>query len=244
MPEMRAIADAALLRTRGGHSRSMPPSQAEILSSPHARRSFLAQLLVIHLVCLFSARAEVIPSMIPSGPEPPALLRTRGGHSCHHSPTAAPTASSPHARRSFRRRRIPARRDALFSARAEVIPPPRPISSATNSLLRTRGGHSDPGAVGAGWLRSSPHARRSFRPVASPAWRPGLFSARAEVIPPDPSATPGRSALLRTRGGHSATIAPPPMWRRSSPHARRSFHGRQARTGDGELFSARAEVIP
>ena len=77
--------------------------------------------------------------------------------------------------------------------------------------------------VGARERPSSPHARRSFRGCADGSYPGGLFSARAEVIPPCRSMIPITSALLRTRGGHSKGTLDIRAVQDSSPHARRSF---------------------
>ena len=71
------------------------------------------------------------------------------------------------------------------------------------SLLRTRGGHSDTAYRAVYRVDSSPHARRSFLNMGGELMAGRLFSARAEVIPGWKSFSSSPTPLLRTRGGHS-----------------------------------------
>ena len=196
-------ATSPLLRTRGGHSKTFDLTGDTGLSSPHARRSFLQEDHHRRRLRLFSARAEVIRVGKYRAQYIYALLRTRGGHSHQKPRRKRHDHSSPHARRSFRPTWSPGTARRLFSARAEVIPRSSSVRILRMTLLRTRGGHSEGCAEIPLSPRSSPHARRSFQQTWRQRPSPGLFSARAEVIPRSDACLCGSDSLLRTRGGHS-----------------------------------------
>ena len=96
------LAGTSLLRIRGGISLSMGGYKSMTLSSPHTRRYF--QLLA---VCsppwlLFSAYAEVFPSICYLSQTTGTLLRIRGGISMSKAAAEFICDSSPHTRRYFR----------------------------------------------------------------------------------------------------------------------------------------------
>ena len=72
-------------------------------------------------------------------------------------------------------------------------------------------------------ITSSPHTRRYFQSRASPFSFFELFSAHAEVFPPQSAQKRQQQALLRTRGGISIPLLERRPVLRSSPHARRYF---------------------
>ena len=133
----------ALLRTRGGISTPNPIPVIPCVSSPHTRRYFQGLQPLDEFAQLFSAHAEVFPALIRLRHARRTLLRTRGGISPETIGYVANIRSSPHTRRYFRRWGFPTFLGKLFSAHAEVFPPPPSGASSKPSLLRTRGGISD-----------------------------------------------------------------------------------------------------
>ena len=174
---------SSLLRARGGISfcRIMP--RLWWGSSPRTRRYFLCMRLICLMVCLFSAHAEVFPTVAQNLLNTATLLRARGGisHAVHYKNSRLP--SSPRTRRYFQLRSNPPMGCNLFSAHAEVFPRLLVKIRGSMALLRARGGIS----VGAGtaykYLTSSPRTRRYFLRSSPPPPHTELFSAHAEVFP-------------------------------------------------------------
>ncbi|BAQ21107.1 hypothetical protein cgR_6045 [Corynebacterium glutamicum R] len=175
----------SLLRTRGGISKTGTTDVERAISSPHTRRYFLDPPAYEALVALFSAHAEVFP--LPRGTLEAhhPLLRTRGGISSHVLSNGFPARSSPHTRRYFRKSPPEFRWRSLFSAHAEVFPAITVEELATTSLLRTRGGISGMFLHRRRVILSSPHTRRYFLVARPRLVCHLLFSAHAEVFPPN-----------------------------------------------------------
>ena len=173
----------SLLRARGGISfcRIMP--RLWWGSSPRTRRYFLCMRLICLMVCLFSAHAEVFPTVAQNLLNTATLLRARGGISPAIGQDSRLNGSSPRTRRYFRRRRHRLQVPNLFSAHAEVFPSEQPTAPAYRTLLRARGGISLVSVLLLCHGDSSPRTRRYF-PVPHPADAVNnLFSAHAEVFP-------------------------------------------------------------
>ena len=133
------------------------------LSSPHTRRYF--QLLA---VCsppwlLFSAYAEVFPSICYLSQTTGTLLRIRGGISIAEKITEWINGSSPHTRRYFQPWVVYRTNGKLFSAYAEVFPCARKGACPSKTLLRIRGGISNLHCSSLLEISSSPHTRRYFQ---------------------------------------------------------------------------------
>ena len=193
-------------------------------SSPHTRRYFQEPKIFLDFKKLFSAHAEVFPSLAPASSIPLPLLRTRGGISHNHTNQGA----------------VP----VLFSAHAEVFPVQFVLSRSFSPLLRTRGGISGSPMAGTSMRFSSPHTRRYFPPNRPLGGDISLFSAHAEVFPSQRCAPSTESALLRTRGGISPMENKNGWHHTSSPHTRRYFLRIRRRGRWSRLFSAHAEVFP
>ncbi len=152
-----------------------------------------------------------------------ALLRARGGISLTLSYLVLQMHSSPRTRRYFR---LPQRLPfpvSLFSAHAEVFPlfPARVLAQA--ALLRARGGISVAAAATRRRAVSSPRTRRYFRWERYERDGLELFSAHAEVFPTGHRRCMTPEALLRARGGISASIWLDATFDISSPRTRRYF---------------------
>ena len=111
----------SLLRTRGGISIGWKPTDGTITSSPHTRRYFRVAFRRDPLEWLFSAHAEVFPSIAWLVNATPPLLRTRGGISIVDKSGWWEQTSSPHTRRYFRDCGAYLAPESLFSAHAEVV---------------------------------------------------------------------------------------------------------------------------
>ena len=133
---------ASLLRTRGGISVDKVQAAGDFHSSPHTRRYFLWQCESGPRGVLFSAHAEVFPSLKRRSHRRNTLLRTRGGISTKHFQRYKGTCSSPHTRRYFPAASQSRQTTHLFSAHAEVFPNSTGKVIALTTLLRTRGGIS------------------------------------------------------------------------------------------------------
>ena len=154
---------AALLRTRGGISFNQSSAGVFTFSSPHTRRYFRPLPNLAGYPRLFSAHAEVFPSLKHHQDGHPSLLRTRGGISRGRGLEEYAALSSPHTRRYFHLARSPARFHTLFSAHAEVFPHDSYQPARYAPLLRTRGGISMLREVLSRNPSSSPHTRRYFQ---------------------------------------------------------------------------------
>ena len=160
--ELKLLFRKSLLRARGGISVAGFIHYRTNFSSPRTRRYFQS---CHHLQCpqqLFSAHAEVFPvccgRLAPCGP----LLRARGGISNRLRRARNGRHSSPRTRRYFPYDDSGYKATQLFSAHAEVFPPPIPGAGAGSSLLRARGGISVPLVSTPFLLSSSPRTRRYF----------------------------------------------------------------------------------
>ena len=193
-------------------------------SSPHTRRYFQEPKIFLDFKKLFSAHAEVFPSLAPASSIPLPLLRTRGGISHNHTNQGA----------------VP----VLFSAHAEVFPVQFVLSRSFSPLLRTRGGISGSPMAGTSMRFSSPHTRRYFPPNRPLGGDISLFSAHAEVFPRWRTKMVGITPLLRTRGGISCVSGDEAVGAVSSPHTRRYFRFTTGHVLPVPLFSAHAEVFP
>ena len=111
-----------LLRARGGISLSFIFGIGVSSSSPRTRRYFRRAHRQCRRPALFSAHAEVFPTMKSTTLAGMPLLRARGGISMHHPKQIRLLGSSPRTRRYFRIRVRCCAPSALFSAHAEVFP--------------------------------------------------------------------------------------------------------------------------
>ena len=214
----------ALLRARGGISHHGVHAMTDHDSSPRTRRYFRPATRSWASPALFSAHAEVFPSLPISPSCPETLLRARGGISTPSPPWPSPPGSSPRTRRYFLESPAAYSRYPLFSAHAEVFPPPRSECPSSSTLLRARGGISNLGRVPGSTPISSPRTRRYFRVL-----RPAERDVRA---------------LLRARGGISTRPSPVAVPSGSSPRTRRYFPPPRLTPNSPVLFSAHAEVFP
>ena len=119
---IESAASRALLRTRGGISWQVGTGNTLGTSSPHTRRYFLGECPNRYGERLFSAHAEVFPSLLMMALWYMPLLRTRGGISEPPAPRFNVEFSSPHTRRYFHSCHRLSLKCALFSAHAEVFP--------------------------------------------------------------------------------------------------------------------------
>ena len=151
-----------LLRIRGGISNLRPAHRSCNYSSPHTRRYFRYGRGLCLTSRLFSAYAEVFPKETHDEPQPPPLLRIRGGISKHNQLVAPGVSSSPHTRRYFLDWRKVGGAKVLFSAYAEVFPDTNRDEYLEAPLLRIRGGISEVLHEFPHRVDSSPHTRRYF----------------------------------------------------------------------------------
>ena len=152
-------------------------------SSPRTRRYFIHIRIICRLLRLFSAHAEVFPRMLACDSSCLTLLRARGGISNSREASAHYQVSSPRTRRYFPEQKGGRASERLFSAHAEVFPPPLSMAIIGISLLRARGGISRTGTPANIYPGSSPRTRRYFLHGAVATVGQFLFSAHAEVFP-------------------------------------------------------------
>ena len=173
-------------------------------SSPRVRRYFPLRDGDIRTWRLFSARAEVFPRLPRHYSTRSPLLRACGGISVEGPRAPGHEASSPRVRRYFP---VSVKRQTtapLFSARAEVFPLAPDSGGDLCPLLRACGGISKTREKSAHPVCSSPRVRRYFRQRRGGRVARRLFSARAEVFPPEEARCLIKAALLRACGGISA----------------------------------------
>ena len=152
--------------------------------------------------------------------------------------------SSPRMRRYFQPPSGSATALRLFSAHAEVFPTPGLLQVGTGTLLRACGGISINISPDESPAHSSPRMRRYFhRPRAAPIAH-HLFSAHAEVFPPERTRAGGIPTLLRACGGISIPCSLVGHKDSSSPRMRRYFGLLRLLRYRILLFSAHAEVFP
>ena len=235
---------STLLRARGGISHHDHPERPRHHSSPRTRRYFPVRQTHGYLHSLFSAHAEVFPSLVRRGARSPPLLRARGGISLLTRGDDGEGDSSPRTRRYFLRPGASPRRRRLFSAHAEVFPCRTYSTRSSPPLLRARGGISHVIPIEEAARISSPRTWRYFQRGRRRHPSRDLFSAHAEVFPAARHERLHDRPLLRARGGISEPVQAYMRGWCSSPRTRRYFRTRRRQAVPWWLFSAHAEVFP
>ena len=213
----------SLLRARGGISVKRVHQGGAYGSSPRTRRYFLRSLFLLMWLGLFSAHAEVFPSVRVTMADSVALLRARGGISLAISAPVVESPSSPRTRRYFPMFSQGLVNIRLFSAHAEVFPVVGVVAELLQALLRARGGISRVTSKVPSITFSSPRTRRYFQNCSLLFFLFQLFSAHAEVFPLRKARCVWRNSLLRARGGISETRTFITPTSASSPRTRRYF---------------------
>ena len=162
MPVPKGFVVTSLLRACGGISTYPRCVAPACCSSPRVRRYFHGDHGRGAVYGLFSARAEVFPSVVRYARGRATLLRACGGISLVACCKSCHLNSSPRVRRYFPYRDRSISTSPLFSARAEVFPRGSRSRRGLRSLLRACGGISVCCALRTRQGYSSPRVRRYF----------------------------------------------------------------------------------